>query len=189
MSFGFDDVLFGVAINLLLSALFDLAVDPVYADEYEAASGGSMAYGNAGETAVGELAPMTSGGGTWRSGDVIDYANKLVLAGPVSATQTARDAIDSVAQALTAAEALLGRPLINDLTDQATGEITPVFLVTDNGPCFKSSGFARYIDSRPERRHIRTRRRSPQTTASSSATTKRSRSKRSGATRPPTAHR
>ena len=27
----------------------------------------------------------TSGGGTWRSGDVIDYATKLVLAGPVTA--------------------------------------------------------------------------------------------------------
>ena len=105
----------------------------------------------------------TSGGGTWRSGDVIDYATKLVLAGPVSATQTTRDAIDSVAQALAAAEALLGRPLIDDLTDEATGKITPVFLVTDNGPCFKSAGFARYIDSRPELRHIRTRRRSPQT--------------------------
>ncbi len=62
-----------------------------------------------------------------------------------------------------AATELLGRPLIDDLTDPDTGEITPIFLVTDNGPCFKSSGFARYIASRPELRHIRTRRRSPQT--------------------------
>jgi len=105
----------------------------------------------------------TSGGGTWRSGDVIDYATKLVLAGPVTATQATRDAIDSVALALGAATELLGRPLIDDLTDPDTGEITPIFLVTDNGPCFKSSGFARYIASRPELRHIRTRRRSPQT--------------------------
>jgi transposase InsO family protein len=105
----------------------------------------------------------TSGGGTWRSGDVIDYATKLVLAGPVTATQTTSDAIDSVTRALAAAEQLLGRPLIDDLTDSDTGEITPIFLVSDNGPCFKSSGFARYIDSRPELRHIRTRRRSPQT--------------------------
>lgn len=105
----------------------------------------------------------TSGGGTWRSGDVIDYATKLVLAGPVTATQTTRDAIDSVAQALATAAELLGRPLLDDLTDAATGEVTPVFLVTDNGPCFKSAGFAGYIDSRPELRHIRTRRRSPQT--------------------------
>ena len=105
----------------------------------------------------------TSGGGTWRSGDVIDYAAKLVLAGPVTATQTTRDAIASVELAIAAASALLGRPLIDDLTDTTTGEITPVFLVTDNGPCFKSGGFARYIDSRPELTHIRTRRRSPQT--------------------------
>jgi hypothetical protein len=38
----------------------------------------------------------TSGGGTWRSGNVIDYATKLALAGPATATQTTRDAIDSV---------------------------------------------------------------------------------------------
>jgi putative transposase len=105
----------------------------------------------------------TSGGGTWRSGDVIDYATKLVLAGPVTATQTTRDAIDSVITAIAAAEQLLGGPLLDDLTDPQTAEITPIFLVTDNGPCFKSHGFARYIDARPELRHIRTRRRSPQT--------------------------
>ena len=105
----------------------------------------------------------TSGGGTWRSGDVIDYATKVVLAGPVTATQTTRDAINSVLLALDAAAELLGRPLIDDLTNRATGEITPLFLVTDNGPCFKSTGFARFIDSRPELRHVRTRRRSPQT--------------------------
>lgn len=59
----------------------------------------------------------TSGGGTWRSGDVIDYATKLVLAGPVTATQTTRDAIASVGLALaTAAGELLGRPLLEDLT-------------------------------------------------------------------------
>jgi hypothetical protein len=38
-------------------------------------------------------------------------------------------------------------------------------LITDNGPCFKGHHFARYIASRPELTHIRTRRRSPQTTA------------------------
>ena len=68
-----------------------------------------------------------------------------------------------MALALATAAELLERPLIDDLTDPATGEITPIFLVTDNGPCFKSSGFQRYIDSRPKLRHIRTRRRSPQT--------------------------
>ena len=105
----------------------------------------------------------TSGGGTWRCGDVIDYATKLVLAGPVTATQTHRDAIASVQLALDAAAELLGHPLIEDLTDPATGEITPTFLVTDNGPCFKAAAFARFIASRPELTHIRTRKRSPQT--------------------------
>ena len=39
-----------------------------------------------------------------------------------------------------------------------TGEVT-----SNNGPCFKSSTFARFIASRPELTHVRTRRRSPQT--------------------------
>lgn len=105
----------------------------------------------------------TSGGGTWRSGDVIDYATKMVLAGPVTATSTARDAIASLQLAITEAERLLGRPLIEDLTDPDTGEIIQVIVVTDNGPCFKSRIFERFIDSRPELTHVRTRRKSPQT--------------------------
>ncbi|MDQ3722756.1 MAG: hypothetical protein M3376_06760 [Actinomycetota bacterium] len=86
-----------------------------------------------------------------------------MLAGPVTATQTTRDAIDCVIEAIATAEQLLGGPLLDDLTDPQTGEITPIFLMTDNGPCFKNHGFARCIDARPELRHIRTRRRSPQT--------------------------
>lgn len=106
----------------------------------------------------------TSGGGTWRSGDVIDYATKMVLAGPVTATQTHRDAIASVRAAIDEAERLLDRPLSEDLpVDPDTGEKVPVFLVTDNGPCFKAAAFERFIDRRPELKHIRTRRRSPQT--------------------------
>jgi putative transposase len=105
----------------------------------------------------------TSGGGTWRSGDVIDYATKLVLAGPVTATQTHGDAIASVQAAIAEAERLLARPLADDLTCAETGEITPLFLVTDNGPCFKAAAFARFIASRPELTHVRTRRKSPQT--------------------------
>ncbi len=85
-----------------------------------------------------------------------------MLAGPVTATQTTRDAIDCVIEAIATAEQLLGGPLLDDLTDPQTGEITPIFLMTDNGPCFKNHGFARCIDARPELRHIRTRRRSPQ---------------------------
>lgn len=105
----------------------------------------------------------TSGGGTWRSGDVIDYAAKLVLAGPVTATQTGADAVASLQAAITEAEWLLDMPLLADLTDPETGEITPIFVVSDNGPCFKSATFQRFIASRPELTHVRTRRRSPQT--------------------------
>ncbi len=105
----------------------------------------------------------TSGGGTWRSGDVIDYATKLVLAGPVTATQTARDAICALKDARGQVHDLLGRPLLDDLTDAETGELVPIIVVSDNGPCFKAAAFARYIASRPEFTHVRTRRRSPQT--------------------------
>lgn len=54
-------------------------------------------------------------------------------------------------------------PLLADLTDPETGEVTPIFVVTDNGPCFKGSVFERFIASRPELTHVRTRRKSPQT--------------------------
>jgi putative transposase len=105
----------------------------------------------------------TSGGGTWRSGDVIDYATKLVLAGPVTATQTTRDAISAIEDARAQVHDLLGRPLLKDVTCPITGELTPVIVVSDNGPCYKSAAFTRYIDSRPELTHVRTRRKSPQT--------------------------
>ncbi|MCW2954147.1 MAG: Integrase catalytic region [Conexibacter sp.] len=105
----------------------------------------------------------TAGGGTWRSGDVIDYVTKLVLAGPVTVTQTTRDAIASLEQARQTVHDVLGRPLLDDVPCSTTGEVTPVIVVTDNGPCFKSHAFRRYIDNRPELRHVRTRRRSPQT--------------------------
>lgn len=104
----------------------------------------------------------TAGGGTWRSGDVTDYWAKAVLAGPVTKTQTHRDAIAAVQAAIDEAERLLGTPLLEDLTDP-DGTLHPIFLVTDNGPCFKAAGFARFIDSRPELTHIRTRKESPET--------------------------
>ena len=105
----------------------------------------------------------TSGGGTWRSGDVIDYVTKLVLAGPVTATQTTRDAISAIEDARAQVHDLLGRALLDDVTNTSTGEVTPVIVVSDNGPCYKSHAFTRYIASRPELTHVRTRRRSPQT--------------------------
>jgi transposase InsO family protein len=105
----------------------------------------------------------TSGGGTWRSGDVIDYATKLVLAGPVTATQTHRDAINAIEDARCHVHDLLGRPLLDDITCSRTGQLTPVIVVSDNGPCYKAAAFARYIASRPELTHVRTRKKRPQT--------------------------
>ena len=48
------------------------------------------------------------------------------------------------------------------MTNPDTGEVRPIALVTDNGPAFKATGFARFLDSRPELIHIRTRRKTPQ---------------------------
>ena len=62
-----------------------------------------------------------------------------------------------------AAHDLLGRPLLDDVTDPQTGEIVPVIVVTDNGAAYRAAGFARLIASRPELRHVRTRIKSPET--------------------------
>ena len=45
--------------------------------------------------------------------------------------------------------------------DPETGEIRPIALVTDNGPCFKAARLAAFIEKRPEPIHIRTPRKSP----------------------------
>ena len=105
----------------------------------------------------------TIGGGTWRLSGVVDYVAKVALACPVTMTQTAADAIASLEAARAQAEAWLGRPLLSECVDAETGELTPVAVVTDNGPAYKSAAFARYIATRPEFSHVRTRHRSPQT--------------------------
>ena len=105
----------------------------------------------------------TSGGGTWRMSGVCDYVAKIALSCRTSMTQTAADAIASLEEARDRAAALLHHPLIEDLVDHDTGELTPIILVSDNGPAYKATGFDRYIASRPELRHVRTRKRSPHT--------------------------
>ena len=82
-------------------------------------------------------------------------------AGTSRPTQNHRDAIETVEIALAETERLLGRPLLERVTDPDTGEIQPSRVVTDNGPCFKSGRFAAFIDKHPELIHIRTRRKSP----------------------------
>ena len=101
--------------------------------------------------------------GTWRLCAVVDYATKVALACPVATTQGATDLIAALGSAVAAAEALRGRPLIEDCTDAATGEIVPLVVVTDNGPAMKSVAVARWFAARPHLAHVRTRHRAPHT--------------------------
>jgi len=94
----------------------------------------------------------TAGGGTWQFAPVVDYHAKPCLASPASTTKTAHDAIGAVTAAIAEAERLLGCGLLEELTDPDTGEITPVTIVTDNGPCFRAGAFAAFIEQRPELR-------------------------------------
>jgi len=105
----------------------------------------------------------TSRGGTWRVSPVVDYATKVCLASPVSGTTTARDAIRAILVAIAEAERLLGQPLLEDCVDRLTGELTPVTIVTDNGPAYKSADFMHFIAGRPELTHVRTRHHAPET--------------------------
>jgi transposase InsO family protein len=103
----------------------------------------------------------TRWGGTWRIAGIADYWSKLEFGWQVGPTQNHHDAIAAVQVALDETERLLGRTLLETITDEQTGELRPVAIVTDNGPCFKSLAFARFIDRHPELIHIRTRVKSP----------------------------
>lgn len=105
----------------------------------------------------------TLGAGVWQLGGVVDYVAKVALACPVTATKTWRDAVGVLEHARERAHELLGRPLLDDLTDPQTGEITPVIVVSDNGGCYRAAGFARHIAARPEFAHVRTRHKAPET--------------------------
>jgi transposase InsO family protein len=105
----------------------------------------------------------TAAGGTWQLGGVVDYAAKFCLTCAVTATKTWREAAGALEAARERAGEVLGAPLIADLVDRDSGELEPIRVVTDNGPCYKAGAFARYIRSRPEFEHVRTRHRSPGT--------------------------
>lgn len=105
----------------------------------------------------------TAAEATWRIAACADYFAKYEFGWWVSPTENRHDAIAAVRLAIDEAEAVLGHSLLDDVTDHHTGEIHPVIVVTDNGPAFKSVAFARFIASRPELEHVRTRRRSPHT--------------------------
>ncbi len=105
----------------------------------------------------------TGGGGTWQMSGVVDYVAKLALCCPVTTTKTWREAVGALEDARGIVHDLLGVPLLEDCTCPETGELTPGIVVSDNGPCYRAVGFARYIASRPELSHVRTRHRSPGT--------------------------
>jgi len=80
-----------------------------------------------------------STGGSRSFWPLIDYAAKLGLACPVTATQTGHDLCSVLNTAVARAEELLGHDLIQDCVDPETGEIIPIFVVTDNGPAMKTT--------------------------------------------------
>jgi len=78
-------------------------------------------------------------------------------------TKTTTDAIAFFEAALASVELLLGVDWVTELTDRDTGEIATLTTVTDNGPCFKSGGFAAWVASKRHLRHVRTRKKAPWT--------------------------
>ena len=98
----------------------------------------------------------------WRISGCADYWAKAELGWHVSISQNHHNAITAIELAIDEAERLHDRSLLELVADPATGELRPIAVVSDNGPAFKATGFARFIDSRPELIHIRTRRKSPQ---------------------------
>ena len=105
----------------------------------------------------------TTSEGTRAICGVVDYAAKIALVCPVTTTQGATDLIAALQSATDTAEALLGRPLIEDCIDETTGEVLPLVVVTDNGPAMKSVAVARWFAARSHLAHVRTRHRAPWT--------------------------
>ncbi len=105
----------------------------------------------------------TLAGGSWNYAAIVDDWAKVALAAWASPTKTTADAILALETAIGEVERLLGLSLRDECVDPDTGELTPVVIVSDNGACFRSGGFQRFIDSRPELAHVRTRVRAPET--------------------------
>jgi transposase InsO family protein len=104
----------------------------------------------------------TTTGGIWRLAGVTDYFSKYEHGWHIAPTCTGTDAIEAVRIAIAEAERLGGAPLSQLLpVNPDTGQPQRIKLVTDNGGAFKGTAFARFIASRPELLHIRTRAKSP----------------------------
>lgn len=105
----------------------------------------------------------TSSAGVWNLGGVVDYWAKVALACEVTIRKTTKDAIWFFEAALAEVKTLLGIDWVEDLTDPDTGEIAKLRIVTDNGSCFKSAGFAGWVASKRHIVHVRTRNKAPWT--------------------------
>lgn len=103
----------------------------------------------------------TTTGGVWRLAGCADYYSKYEFGWHTSRSSTAADAIMAVELAIGEAERLHQRPLLQQQTSPDTGEVRPITLVTDNGAAFKSARFERFLRSRPELSHVRTRANTP----------------------------
>lgn len=119
------------------------------------------AHGPGAGVAAGLLRVRDRRGGCWRIAGVADYYSKYEYGWHVSATANHRDAIAAVELAFDEAQRLAGRSVLDQCTDPATGELTPVTLVTDNGGPFRAARFHAFIAARPELTHVRTRVRTP----------------------------
>lgn len=90
------------------------------------------------------------------------YFSKYEHGWHIAPTCTGADAIEAVKIAITEAERLGGGPLRDLLpVHPETGDPVRIKLVTGNGAAFKGAASARFIASRPELPHIRTRAKSP----------------------------
>jgi len=104
----------------------------------------------------------TTAGGIWRLAGITDYFTKYEHGWHIAPTCTGSDAIEAVRLAIAEAERLGGAPLLSLLpVNPDTGLPHRIKLVTDNGGAFKGAAFARFIASRPELLHIRTRAKCP----------------------------
>ncbi len=104
----------------------------------------------------------TQAGGVWQIAAVVDYWAKLCLCSVATTTKTTHDAVAALRAASVEAARLLGLP---DLAADCLGPdelLEPTVVVTDNGPCFKSGGFAAHIARHQHLGHVRTRHRSPE---------------------------
>lgn len=108
----------------------------------------------------------TEAGLTWQLCHIVDYWAKICLASVATTTKTTHDATAALRLAVAEAERLLALDSLRDdlALDADTGQPRALIIVSDNGPCFKSGGFAAHI-ARSEGllAHVRTRHRAPET--------------------------